>query len=189
MIVAGLDVALAATGIALTTHGGAPSYLLTARSAPDDKPTLESRRRRIHLMAERILDYATEADLVVIEGPAHSRNDPGTWDRCGLWWQIVNDLIGRCIPIVAVPPNVRAMYATGNGRAKKPQVHDETRIRYPSWPVDDHDQADALVLAAMGRDHYGEPLLTLPQTHRRALASVKHWPALHPRTIIGGHPA
>ena len=41
--------------------------------------------------------------------------------------------------------------------------------------VTNNNEADALVLAAMGADHLGAPLVDLPQTHRAALDAVQ-WP-------------
>lgn len=49
-------------------------------------------------------------------------------------------------------------------------------------PDADNNQADALVLAAMGADHYGTPLVELPKAHREALEKVA-WPDL---TVASG---
>jgi hypothetical protein len=51
--------------------------------------------------------------------------------------------------------------------------------------VKDDNEADALWLAAMAADHYGCPLVAMPQAHRAALEAVT-WPALPVLAGIGG---
>ncbi len=82
--------------------------------------------------------------------------------------------------MVAVPPNLRAKYATGRGNAGKDEVllavaHRWTHVCQP----DGNDTADALVLASMGADHLGHPPVHLPATHREALTKVP-WPLAAP---------
>ena len=43
-----------------------------------------------------------------------------------------------------------------------------------------HVTADALLLAAMAADFYGEPLAVVPESHRAALRGVKGWPEVLP---------
>ena len=70
------------------------------------------------------------------------------------------------------------MYGTGKGNAGKDEVMLATARRYTNQAeVANNDQADALVLAAMGARHLGAPIEeSLPQSHLRALDKVA-WPA------------
>lgn len=178
MIVAGIDVSLVSTGIAINTASGAPFLLRTIQSKPPKVSNVYTQRARIREIADRVLDCARGADLVVIEGPAYAAKGGHAHDRSGCWWAIVDALIADCIPVAEVPPTVRITYATGKGNSSKDAVLAETVRRYPAWPVSNNDEADSLVLCALGLDHLGRPLVTLPQTHRRALESVPHWPAM-----------
>jgi crossover junction endodeoxyribonuclease RuvC len=47
--------------------------------------------------------------------------------------------------------------------------------RFPDYDVRNNNEADALVLAAMGFDHLGQPLVQMPAPHRAALAAAQ-WP-------------
>ena len=115
-----------------------------------------------------------KADLVVIEQPAFSRTQGSQHDRSGLWWLILDELM-ETTDVAEVTPTARAKYATGKGNAGKDTVLLEVARRFPHVPVTDNNQADALVLAAMGADHHGTPLVELPKVHREALDKVA-WP-------------
>jgi len=118
---------------------------------------------------------AHPADLAVIEGPAYSRGQMGGQHaKAGSWWLIVDNLASAGIPILVVPPNVRAMYATGKGNAGKDEVLAAVVKRYPGYDVDSNDIADALAMCALGARLLGHPIDDLPKTHLRALAKLTH---------------
>ncbi len=73
-----------------------------------------------------------------------------------------------------VSPNARAKYATGKGNAGKADVVREVTRRF-DWFTGGEDEADALVLAAMGADWLGYPIVPMPAVHRKALDAVQ-WP-------------
>lgn len=175
--VLGIDPSLTATGCALIDvdqHAVVDTWTRTSNGKAD--ATLAQRLQRIDIIT---IDVATVADvqLVVIEGPSlGQKRQTGTFDRAGLWWAIVTCLDMRGIPVVEVPPATRARYATGKGNAGKDAVLLEVARRYPTVPVANNNEADALILAAMGYHALtGSPLFDLPQTHTAALAAVT-WP-------------
>lgn len=175
--VLGIDPSLTATGCALIDLDQAAvvdTWTRTSKGHAGD--TLAQRLERIDAIT---IDVATTADLalVVIEGPSlGQQRQTGTFDRAGLWWAIVTCLDMRGIPVIEVPPATRARYATGKGNAGKDTVLLEVARRYPTVPVANNNEADALVLAAMGLHALtGEPLAPLPQTHTAALDAVT-WP-------------
>lgn len=171
--VAGLDISLTGTGIA--TIGGT-TRVPTAGHRADN---LAARDARLRHITDTVLTEVGAVDLVCVEGPV-SYQQPGgsTWDRAGLWWRIVSALIGRDMPVAVIPPTCRAKYATGNGGARKTAVLEAAQQRYGAiLPTD--DEADALILRAMGLDHLGQALVSVPDGHRAGLAGCQ-WPEQFP---------
>ncbi|MFJ6748296.1 hypothetical protein ACIQNI_08910 [Streptomyces sp. NPDC091266] len=170
--VIGLDLSLRATGVA------APGWARTIRSTGriDDRATV--RRSRLRSLLAEILLATGRPELVLVEGPSYGSQGAGTWDRAGLWWLVVDALHARDLPVAIVPPTCRALYATGRGNAPKEDVIAAVRERYGAEVADDN-QADAYVLAAMGRHRLGAPLAPVPDGHARALTGVQ-WPDLLP---------
>lgn len=182
--VLGIDPSLTRTAVAVIHPG-----LITLRDFPtkgtkaDD---LSRRSFRLNLIGgyiEELYDDITDkghhpADLVVIEGPAHGQTTGSHHDRSGLWWQIVGDFLDLGIPVVEISPSSLKTYATGKGNAGKDEVMLAVARRYTDiTEVANNDQADALVLAAMGARHLGAPIeASLPASHLRALDKVA-WPA------------
>lgn len=175
--VVGLDLSLTATGIAT------PVGVRTITSKGRAGATLDDRYERLVKLAQSIglaiADDAEAADaddvLVVIEAPAFSRTTGHQHDRSGLWWLIVHALLQTQNTVVEVQPTARAKYATGKGNAGKDEVLAAVVRRYPDVLVSNNNEADALVLRAMGCDHLGQHLVDVPQTHRAALDRVA-WP-------------
>lgn len=166
--VAGIDVSLTSTGVA--TLGGTRAIVTKGRRAD----TIAQRNTRMGRIIDEVLNEVGWVDLAVIEGPSHHSVGGHVWDRGGLWWRIVAALCGRSIPLAVVPPMCRAKYATGKGNARKAVVLDAAQRRYGAICETD-DEADALVLRAMGLDWLGFPLAAVPDGHRAALAGCQ-WP-------------
>ncbi len=176
--VLGLDLSLTCTGMAGRDW--------TRALKPGKLTGLE----RIRWIQAVIVDEATDATLVALEGPSYGSGTQGRQsghhERAGLWW-MVRDALDRCdIPIAVVPPALRAKYATGRGNAGKADVMAEVARRYP-WFTGGEDEADALVLAAMAADHLGAPMADMPAAHRVALDGVA-WPE-YPTTRIAANGA
>lgn len=170
--VVGVDLSLTSTGLA------APAGLDTLLSRGRKGDGLDSRGSRLREIRDGVLDWCTGADLVVIEAPSYGPGHGSKHDRSGLWWLVVTRLMSWESTVIAeVPPANRAKYATGKGNAAKDQVLAAVVRRFPMFEIDDNNQADALVLMAMGLDHLGWPLVVMPDLHRSALAAI-HWPDL-----------
>ncbi|MFB7589327.1 hypothetical protein [Streptomyces sp. NPDC056169] len=169
--VAGLDISLTGTGI--STIGGTTRVPTAGRRAD----SLADRDTRLRFITGRVIEEVGTVDLVCVEGPV-SYQQPGgsTWDRAGLWWRIVSSFVGREIPVAVIPPTSRAKYATGRGNARKNSVLEAAQQRYGAiLPTD--DEADALILRAMGLDWLGQALVSVPDGHRAALGGVR-WPEM-----------
>ncbi len=168
--VLGIDPSLTATGLALAAEDP-----ITVALKPPAK--LRGHHRLAWLLGE-ITDSGTarQAALIVIEGPSFGSQagQRGHHERAGLWWLVTHRLWALHIPYAVAPPAAVKRYATGKGNAGKDDVLREVTKRFP-WFSGGNDEADALVLAAMGADHLGHPLTPMPAAHRAALAGVD-WP-------------
>ncbi|MCQ6250869.1 hypothetical protein [Streptomyces malaysiensis] len=169
--VAGLDISLTGTGIA--TLGGTTCIRTKGRRAD----TIADRHKRQQYITSCVLDEVGTVDLACVEGPSHaSMGQAGHHDLSGLWWRIVGALCEREIPVAIVPPMSRAKYATGKGNSRKAAVLEATRHRYGAILPNDNE-ADALILRAMGLHHLGQPLAEVPDGHCAALGGCQ-WPDL-----------
>ncbi|UXA06565.1 hypothetical protein KXD96_28285 (plasmid) [Mycobacterium sp. SMC-2] len=190
MIVAGIDPSLTSTGIAVLCDGH-PSRLHSLGHGTPNGKTYGHRSDRIVSQCRAviawlddnlqgplgILPLSKRVDLAVIEGPSYGSNMPSNHDRAGLWWGLYSTLRARGIPIAVVAPKTRALWATGNGNADKRAVLTTVRAWWPRTPIADHDQADALVLAAIGAFRAGDPMpFDVKERHTANLAAVQ-WPA------------
>lgn len=113
-------------------------------------------------------------DLAVVEDlPTHGMGAGKTGMAQGA---VRLALMSTLTPYVLVPPATLKTYATGRGNATKPDMRVSMLSRFGT-DLRDENQVDAWWLRAMGMDYLGAPIVTLPQTHRRALDKVE-WPAL-----------
>lgn len=176
----GLDLSLTSTGVAVVNHS--PTFGTTAavdsiQSKGKATATLTDRSTRLRGLVGKITDHARNADLIVIEGPSFGQaRQGGQHDRAGLWWLTVARLTGLGLTVVEVAPATRAKYATGKGNAGKDAVLAAVVRRYADVDVTGNDEADALVLAAMGARWAGHPIDDpLPALQLAAMAKPQ-WP-------------
>lgn len=175
--VLGLDLSLSGTGIALLGAEGV-EFVGTVR------PGKRIGHERIEFILSAIDDVqrGAELDLVVIEGPSYGNQGDGQrqrghHERAGLWWLVSHSLYARGRSYAVVSPAARAKYATGNGRSGKSVVTAAVRERYGHLaPVRNDNEADALVLGAMGVDHLGGRVVDVPPVNRDALRRAA-WPS------------
>jgi Holliday junction resolvasome RuvABC endonuclease subunit len=166
-IVIGLDLSLTGTGVASTA-----GWTDVIRPAAKQR----GHYRLQHIKATILELIPADVALVVVEGPSYGSQagQAGHHERAGLWWLVTHSLWKTDVPFAVASPTARAKYATGKGNAGKADVVRETTRRF-DWFTGGEDEADALVLAAMGADWLGHPLAPLPATHRQALDKVQ-WP-------------
>lgn len=201
MRIVGLDLSLTSTGVACidVTRGPFKPFItkgdeVVMHAAHIDRrvqlrrfhsqgranDTLTTRSLRLRKLAGDLHACCVGADLVVVEGPAYSSQTGHMHDRSGLWWLVIGRLTAQGIPTAEVTTQHLKTYALGKGGGKgtgKDDVLAATIHRYLGVAtVRNNDEADSLVLAAMGARHLGCPIETnLPQTHLRAVAAVA-WP-------------
>jgi len=170
----GIDLSLTSTGVAVAGSQAVP-IVFTVGSKGHAGDSLASRRYRLGQIAYRLEQEAkfNVPDMIVVEGPSMNSRFGHPHDRSGLWWLVVYQL-GGTWPIVEVSPSQRTLYATGKGNAPKDRVLTDVVRRYPDVQVTDNNEADALLLAAMGMRYLGEPLEpSLPKPHLAALEKVR----------------
>lgn len=177
MIIAGIDLSLTRTGIALVRSPERVETTTVASKPPKaGTETLRSRYERMETIAADVLEATGDAEVVGIEAPAYGMRHAGkVHDRSGLWWRIVAALERSGVPVVEVPPPSRMMYATGKGNAGKDLVLVTTAATYKQAEVTGNDVADAVVIAAMVSRLAGQPIeLRQPaQTKLKALAKIQ----------------
>ncbi|MFJ4668867.1 hypothetical protein [Kitasatospora purpeofusca] len=182
-LVIGLDLSLTSTGIAGVDWADALRPKAGVRG-----------HARLDWHLREIKERTRAADLVVVEGAAYGHGaQAGHHELAGLWWHVTQMLWQSGIPYAQVPPVQRIIYACGvanpakdhpknvRARVTKGMVRDAvaTRYRLECDGPGRYDQADAAVLALMGRDWLGLPVVEVPETHRRALGGVA-WPQMVP---------
>ena len=178
MIVLGIDPSLTGTGLALLdTNDRLAVETHTIASRPPTLRGIDGRIQRQARICREIIDHAGIGnwDLVVIEAPAYDSRTGHQHDRSGLWWRVVGHALDHQAAVVEVTTGGLKKYATGKGNAGKDTVLLEVARRFPHVDVRNNNEADALILAAMGADWAGTPIVDMPKTHRDALAKVE-WP-------------
>lgn len=173
-----LDLSLQSPGYAWTTTSGEPTIDVITVPARSDDP-----QQRIHAIRKMLRSLLTiKPHLVVVEGIFAGKNIQTAIKLGKLHGVIEQDLWEASVPYVHIPNQRRAMYATGNGHALKPAVIQNARYTYGRFVggatrIRTSDDADALIMYAMAADYYGEPLVGVGQTRRRALEDIA-WPII-----------
>lgn len=180
-MVAGLDLSLTSTGIAIAAHGNIVATH-RVRSTGKASPPVATTAKRLHDLEDGIADVLQgyDLDLAVIESPSFASTNGGAHERAHLWWAVARHLtIIRCVPVGTVAPMTLKVYATGNGKADKGDVIAAVRERYASAGEVNNDEADAVILAAMGSRRLGRPMVgegVLSAKQLKAMETAK-WPA------------
>lgn len=166
MRIAGLDLALVATGWCVgTDQRQVDVETITGRGAGP---------ARMAQVRDEVVARASGVDLVMLEGFAYGAQT-AAYDMGGIGWVVRVALHEASIPYAVVAPSTLKVYATGKGRGVSKNLMVAEAVRRLKFPGSSHNEADALWLCAMGLDAKGHPLVAMPESHRRALASVR-WP-------------
>jgi Holliday junction resolvasome RuvABC endonuclease subunit len=177
-IVVGIDPSLTSAGIAILQDGN-PVLLTSLGHAGHDADTWLIRSRRIVSQSRAIVAaLPTQIDIALIEGPSYGSKFGDPWDRAALWHGLYAALSAKRVPVAVVAPKTRAKWATGKGNANKAQVLEAVRDDWADWRsrIRNHDISDALVMAAMGACHLGDPLpIRVPEWRVKGLEAVA-WP-------------
>lgn len=171
----GIDLSLTGTGLAAITTTGTGLILdvLTVKSSGHNGDILRQRRERIYQIAARVAQFAADADAVVLEAPAYSKNVGSMWDRAGLWWSVVDLLMLEPVDIAVAPPTVVKKFAAGKGNADKTAVAGGmVRLWGEQCKASNDNEYDALALATMGAQRLELAGVPSRAHHAATLASV-----------------
>lgn len=174
--IAGVDLSLAATGVAVlaVTGGQAKASTVTIPSTGRRGDTLLERDTRIQLIVDAVRIAAASAHLVVMEGPSIMSQGGSNWDRAGLWWRVF-EALRPVAPIAVAAPTVVKKFAAGKGNADKTRVAAGMTRLWPDVEPSNDNEFDALALATLGAVRL-DLLQPTNAAQRDALAKVE-WPA------------
>lgn len=206
MKVGGLDISLRSTGVAIIDDTSVGTITTTrvlsepVKRADGLSPTLEQRRDRLAIGRARIVQLlggvptgvrgiARMPELVIVEGPSYG-SPQGAHEMGGNWWLLVDQLLGLGVPVVEVSPPQVKQYGTGSGatsgknKVTKEMVIAAVQANYgdAGAAIRQNDEADALLLAAIGARYLGRPIEghPLPAANLAALKKIR-WPE---RTLL-----
>jgi len=162
----GLDLSLTSTGLSARDA----SLAIKSKQKGCER-LLEIRNRVIQEVLSRPLP------IVLIEGYSFSSRNSHAHALGELGGVVRLALHENGVPYVDVPPNCLKKFATGKGNATKAQVVSAVSARTGSM-FDTDDEADAWVLAEIGRVHYLQAgVVDWPKSHLQALEKVA-WPSI-----------
>ncbi len=182
-----LDLSLTGTGIAATHSSTGEPRLWCTTIAPRRSPSETTiDHARLHTIITAVMNAVRcRPDLVVIERPLQRPGQGDTSIRLAeLHGPVKHWLWTQKIRYVDVNLTHVKQYATGNGGAKKDAVRAAITAAYGRLVhIGTDDEADAMSMLAMALDAYGQPLATVPDTHRRALRATR-WPQIDASTAV-----
>ena len=164
--VVGLDLSLTCTGIATVyqdPHPPTTDKIVTKGHRGDS--SRDQYRRRVTI-TNKVLEYAFASNLIVIEGPAMSRNVGSMRERAELVGRIKDSFSEAGDAFIIVGPTQLKRWATGAGNADKAAVASSV-TRIAGIEIGTSDEADALALALIGAQVLG--WTTPTNTHQRSV--------------------
>jgi crossover junction endodeoxyribonuclease RuvC len=155
-LAAGLDLSLTGTGVA----GWSPEdgwYTATIVTRGSNTDTVEQTHRRLRSITGKVLQHVhtISPKVVVIESPTFSSNTGHARDRAGLFWLVYDALEQADVRLAVCKANTRIKYALGKGVGNKDAVLAATIKRYTDADIRNNNEADAVLLAAMGARWHG----------------------------------
>ncbi len=174
MSVVGIDPSLRCTGVAIITRTG---DVATRRFPTDPAGTLLEQQVQVRYVVGSILSWLPEVlDLVLIEEPYVPRHGAGeVIVRSWLYGMLVDQMAQRG-PVAKVTAKTRAKYGAHNGNADKKAVTAAIRTAFPDVRIQDHNEADALALAAMAARHLGRPVDGVGSAKQLEAMTAVVWP-------------
>jgi crossover junction endodeoxyribonuclease RuvC len=191
--VIGLDLSTAASGMA-QTHDSTGQPRLSVRTIDTAKRPLHDQIDMIEMAVRKACGWVNgfpawpghRPDLVVVEG-TFSREGGSDYPLHAVRANVLQWLHRQRIPYVDVQPLTLKMWATGSGATRGKNKVSKAGVcaaivatygRFLHINPRDDNCCDAVALLTMGLAAYGQPLADVPETHRRALASISTWPTL-----------
>lgn len=172
----GVDTSLTRTGVARIEVVGSlpPSIDLWSVQSSSVGERWDARHDRIHALAAEVARaFDGFPTLVVMESPSYGSHTGSVHDRAWFWGQVYHEARRRGVPVLTASPAGRMKYATGKGRADKDVVLAAAIKRWPNVDITNNDEADALILAAMGARTLGHAIDNVPALNQEAITKMK----------------
>jgi Holliday junction resolvasome RuvABC endonuclease subunit len=159
----GLDLSITETGWAGWSAAGGPvSGVIKTRTADKD--------RRLIVIRDEVGQRAPGSQLALIEAPTPRSM---TSVISGMVHGIVRvKLIELGVEYATVMPATLKKYATGSGAATKTDMA-IAALKRGDREFRNDNECDAWWLWVMAQDYIGNPVLSLPKTHRDSLAKIR----------------
>jgi crossover junction endodeoxyribonuclease RuvC len=142
-------------------------------SKPGEDRSPAGMSNRIAEIITAMEPHIAAADMVVLEGVSFASTGTAAHALHWLWGRIVDTTQANATELVIATPSQRMQYATGKGQATKDAVLAAVIRRWPDVLVENNDQADALVMAAIGARALGIPIDDVPKSHwEKVMAKV-----------------
>lgn len=183
--VLGIDTSLTATGLARVTVQGVDADgvavgvdIATATvGAPKPGPdkSKKAMARRVNALIDQVEGaFDADIDLVAMEGLAYGAKGDSAWVLPWVFGRVVELAERHQRPLVIVGTTARAKYATGKGNADKDTVLLAAARRWPEAGLTNNNEADALIVAAVGCHYLGCPLTPPTNAQLDVLTKVEH---------------
>jgi Holliday junction resolvasome RuvABC endonuclease subunit len=159
----GLDLSITETGWAGWSAAGGPvSGIIKTKPRDGD--------RRLITIREGVIAQAAGSQLALIEAPTPRSM---TSVISGMVHGVVRvGLISIAVPYATVMPATLKKYATGSGVATKTDMA-VAALKRGDREFRNDNECDAWWLWVMAQDYIGNPVLSLPKTHRDSLAKIR----------------
>lgn len=173
----GIDSSLTSSGMCRvnvsTAADGSPDGMVSAwnadiwtiKSQPGPDRSQVGMSNRIAGIITAMEAHISAADLVVLEGQSSMLKGSSAQSLPWLWGRIVDATVAHAVELIIIPPSLRMKYATGKGNAQKDLVLAATIKRFPNIDITGNDEADAVILAAIGCRHLGLPIDDMPRAN------------------------
>jgi Holliday junction resolvasome RuvABC endonuclease subunit len=173
--VGGLDQSLTSFGFAAIHADDMMVWRMRYPARKPAQPAQPYQHDRLEYLIGGVRNAACGAHVMALEDMAFGAKGDALTDLGGLFWITRHTLWLMRVPYVVINSSHRRKWITGRGNADKDEVLAETIKRFPMLDIRGNDEADALVLAAMTADYYGEPVVKMP-ADRTAILHAVHTP-------------
>lgn len=175
--VLGIDSSLTATGLCridIDENDDGPvlkySFDIVCATVGAPKPTADKSKRA---MARRVLKLTERIeagilsdsgpddpppDLIAVESLAYGAKGDSAWVLPWVFGKVIELAEKYDIPLITVGTTARAKYATGRGNADKDTVMLAAVKRWPEGEAKNNNEADAMIVAAIGCHYLGYPI-------------------------------
>jgi Holliday junction resolvasome RuvABC endonuclease subunit len=152
MIILGLDLSLAGTGLCVAQNGSGEGKGLLATINTTAKTRTEDRLMTIR---RTIAQACNGIDAAIIEGLSYGSVGGAQAERSALHWMVRVDLYQLGVPYVVVTPMTLKKFVCGTAKAEKAMMMREVFRRWGVEAANDNE-ADAAALAHLGMVYYGQ---------------------------------